>query len=126
MCKDDVTVIIEEEVNVTTVVIEDDCEDITIISSGLGEQGLSAYQIALANGFVGTEEEWLDSLKAKNFIRRHDFVTNVSYCGYAEEGALESADVWNISKITVATEGTTTIGRTTNVNWTGRIDHIYT
>lgn len=60
MCKDDVTVIIEEEVNVTTVVIEEDCEDITIISSGLGEQGLSAYQIALANGFVGTEEEWLN------------------------------------------------------------------
>lgn len=126
MCKDDVTVIIEDEVTVTTVVIEDDCDDITIISSGLGEQGLSAYQIALANGFVGTEQEWLDSLKAKNFIRRHDFVTNVSYCGYAEEGALESADVWNISKITVATEGTTNIGRATNVNWTGRIDHIYT
>lgn len=25
--------------------------------------GLSAYQIALNNGFVGTEEEWLASLK---------------------------------------------------------------
>lgn len=62
MCKDDVTVIIEEEVNVTTVVIEGDCEDITIISSGLGEQGLSAYQIAVANGFVGTEEEWLEQM----------------------------------------------------------------
>ena len=125
MCKDDVTVIIEEEVNVTTVVIEDDCEDITIISSGLGEQGLSAYQIALSNGFVGTEEEWLDSLKAKNFIRRHDFVSNVSYCGYAEEGSLETDSVWNISKITVATEGTTTIGRATNVNWTGHLTHTY-
>lgn len=72
MCKDDVTVIIEEEVNVTTVVIEDDCEDITIISSGLGEQGLSAYQIALANGFVGTEEEWLASLVP-------DFVDSVQH-----------------------------------------------
>ena len=97
-----------------------------VVVSDLGAPGASAYQIALSNGFVGTEQEWLDSLKAKNFIRRHDFVTNVSYCGYAEEGALESADVWNISKITVATEGTTTIGRATNVNWTGRIDHIYT
>lgn len=27
-----------------------------------GEQGLSAYEIALENGFVGTEEEWLSSL----------------------------------------------------------------
>ena len=28
-----------------------------------GEAGLSAYEVALANGFVGTETEWLNSLK---------------------------------------------------------------
>lgn len=28
-----------------------------------GDKGLSAYQVALANGFVGSEAEWLDSLK---------------------------------------------------------------
>ncbi len=28
-----------------------------------GADGLSAYQLALANGFVGTEEQWLESLK---------------------------------------------------------------
>ena len=27
-----------------------------------GPQGLSAYQVAVKNGFVGTEQEWLDSL----------------------------------------------------------------
>jgi hypothetical protein len=27
-----------------------------------GSNGLSAYQIAVANGFVGTEQDWLDSL----------------------------------------------------------------
>lgn len=27
-----------------------------------GEDGLSAYQIAVINGFVGTEQDWLDSL----------------------------------------------------------------
>lgn len=27
-----------------------------------GEQGISAYQIAINNGFTGTELEWLDSL----------------------------------------------------------------
>lgn len=27
-----------------------------------GPQGLSAYEVALENGFVGTEEEWLASL----------------------------------------------------------------
>lgn len=30
----------------------------------LGEQGLSAYQVAVANGFNGTEEEWLLSLSS--------------------------------------------------------------
>ena len=29
-----------------------------------GKDGLSAYQIAVKNGFVGTEEDWLNSLKA--------------------------------------------------------------
>ncbi|MCA2624819.1 MAG: hypothetical protein IM507_13420 [Microcystis sp. M20BS1] len=28
-----------------------------------GPIGLSAYQVALDNGFIGTEQEWLDSLK---------------------------------------------------------------
>lgn len=103
MCNDDVTVIIEETELFTTIVIDDNCEQVTIIAEALGSQGLSAYDIAVANGFIGTEEEWLESLKAKTFIRRHDFVTNVSYCGYAEQGSLETESVWNISKIVVAT-----------------------
>lgn len=28
-----------------------------------GENGLSAYEVALKNGFQGTEQEWLESLK---------------------------------------------------------------
>jgi hypothetical protein len=28
-----------------------------------GQTGLSAYQVALANGFIGTEAQWLASLK---------------------------------------------------------------
>lgn len=31
----------------------------------VGDNGKSAYEIALAHGFVGTEEEWLESLRAK-------------------------------------------------------------
>ena len=30
-----------------------------------GADGLSAYQVAVANGFVGTEEQWLESLKGE-------------------------------------------------------------
>lgn len=59
----------------------DHCQAFKLISHGYGEcecsdgvtvtsdiaipaNGLSAYQIALKNGYVGTEEEWLESLKA--------------------------------------------------------------
>ena len=31
-------------------------------SGGIGQDGLSAYEVAVANGFVGTEQDWLDSL----------------------------------------------------------------
>ncbi|MBP3581215.1 MAG: serine protease [Clostridia bacterium] len=34
-----------------------------LIFSACGKNGLSAYEIAKKNGFVGTEQEWLDSLK---------------------------------------------------------------
>ena len=39
------------------------------VSAGVdGEDGLSAYEIAVAAGFVGTEAEWLDSLKGQGGI----------------------------------------------------------
>ena len=33
-----------------------------------GSQGLSAYEVAVKNGFIGTEEEWLDSLKSEGGV----------------------------------------------------------
>lgn len=61
----------------------DHCQAFKLISHGCGEcecsdgitvtsdiaipaNGLSAYQIALKNGYMGTEEEWLESLKAES------------------------------------------------------------
>lgn len=32
-------------------------------NAGEGAPGKSAYEIAVENGFVGTEKEWLESLK---------------------------------------------------------------
>ena len=34
--------------------------------AGEGAPGKSAYEIAVENGFEGTEEEWLESLKGNN------------------------------------------------------------
>lgn len=48
------------------------------ISSALSNpltQGYSAYQIAVMNGFNGTEKEWLDSLKGQSPVRGIDYWT---------------------------------------------------
>lgn len=36
--------------------------------SSSNKRGKSAYEIALENGFVGTEKEWINSLKGENGI----------------------------------------------------------
>lgn len=36
--------------------------------SGTGENGKSAYEIAVENGFKGSVSEWLESLKGKNAV----------------------------------------------------------
>lgn len=60
------------EINVVNNVIEITPQPTTIIEinsspvpikGDQGEQGLSAYAVAVENGFVGTELEWLESLK---------------------------------------------------------------
>lgn len=44
-----------------------------------GDQGDSAYQVALANGFEGTEQEWLDSLKGEPGTDGYTPVKGVDY-----------------------------------------------
>lgn len=49
----------EVKVNIT--------EPITISTVGVaGQRGKSAYEVAVDNGFIGTEKEWLESLKGKD------------------------------------------------------------
>jgi hypothetical protein len=38
-----------------------------------GPEGKSAYEVAIANGFVGTESEWLNSLVSLDLTFRMDF-----------------------------------------------------
>lgn len=52
-------------INVVTVTYGDDTTSTFTVKNGSkGSVGLSAYQVALNNGFEGSEQEWLDSLKA--------------------------------------------------------------
>lgn len=62
-----------------------------------GEDGESAYQIAVELGFEGTEEEWIESLHAKNhpytsLERLGDYLYKVSFAEMPEEYA---NDAWN-------------------------------
>ena len=41
-------------------------ESLKLGGSGTGKDGASAYEIAVANGFVGSEQEWLESLKGED------------------------------------------------------------
>lgn len=51
--------------------LEKEFEDINNSSgSGGGTDGKSAYEIAVENGFEGTEQDWLASLKGKDRSRR--------------------------------------------------------
>ena len=43
------------------------CANLNVTEVLHGKDGKSAYQIALDNGFVGTEEEWLESLKGTDY-----------------------------------------------------------
>lgn len=38
--------------------------------------GQSAYEVAVKNGYIGTEEEWLDSLKGKTPVKGTDYYTD--------------------------------------------------
>lgn len=54
-----------EKQTLTGVISEDQKLDSTFIPSvgPKGDDGMSAFEIALKNGYVGTETEWLASLK---------------------------------------------------------------
>lgn len=42
-------------------------------NAGEGAPGKSAYEIAVENGFVGSEKEWLDSLKSDGNVEIAEF-----------------------------------------------------
>ena len=56
---------------------------VTFNSTGI--QGLSAYQVALKNGFVGTEQEWLESLVHNTDMSKVVYDTN-------DDGIVDKAD----------------------------------
>lgn len=58
---------VTEYVSVHDVHVIEEITQIYCEYSDLGAQGLSAYQIAQANGYPGTEKEWVDEILAKSW-----------------------------------------------------------
>jgi hypothetical protein len=70
---------------------------------------------------------WINGIGgAPELQRRHSFEQPYSYCGFADDGESEASNVWSITRINVALDGTATTGSATNVNWTNRSTHTYT
>jgi hypothetical protein len=63
-CDNEISVIETTLDENTIIAFEDENTVVIETPAAQGPMGLSAYSIALDNGFVGTVEEWLESLKA--------------------------------------------------------------
>ena len=48
------------------------------VNNGSGQNGLSAYEIAVQNGFVGTQSQWLESLKATGVVTTYVHTQNIA------------------------------------------------
>jgi len=72
------SIIIEEIVTNVTLNIEEVVSTVTIQISEMQTPGISAYQVAINNGFIGTEAEWIASLK------NHLLLTNIGVNTHAQ------------------------------------------
>jgi hypothetical protein len=65
------------------------------------------------------------------FIRRSDYTSsldpniNYLYLGDAPSGSLESANVWDISRLSISSSGETLTQTTSSAAWTGRYSYVY-
>ena len=65
-------------------------------SSGSGTAGKSAYEIAVDNGFVGTETEWLESLKGKQGATFTPYVSSSGELSWTNDGDKKNPATVNI------------------------------
>ena len=63
---------------------------------GSGTAGKSAYEIAVDNGFVGTETEWLESLKGKQGATFTPYVSSSGELSWTNDGDKKNPATVNI------------------------------
>ena len=75
--------------------VRDNNGNVSEIKALVGRQGDSAYEIAKQNGFTGTKQEWLESLKAKAPILGTDYWTDAdkqAINDYIDQGIFDSTN----------------------------------
>jgi hypothetical protein len=111
------------------------CEVLTTFTTGLTAlNGLTQQVQYLAVGTGATNFNISSSGDTHTFnllfnIRRNannSSNNNINYNGYAVTGSAESSAVWTITRLTIGSSGSVTIGTATNVAWTNRESVIYT
>lgn len=70
-------------------------------------RGKSAYEIAVENGFEGTEEEWLKSLHGEDGKSAYESAKSGGYTGTEDEFNRDIANIGN-SDVFIAAQGNTT------------------
>ena len=66
-------------------------DEFTLLEKAIA-QSKSAYQIAVENGFLGTESEWLESLKGQDYILTDDDMTEIVDTVKVEVPLVKSAE----------------------------------
>ena len=73
----------------------------------------------------------LTGVGAPESIRRSDYTSsldiniNYLYCGQAISGSSESANVWDISRLSISSSGATLTQTTSSAAWTDRYTYTY-
>lgn len=60
-----------------------------------------------------------------SYERRYASAGGYGYCGTAQSGSSEASNVWTITRLAVADDGSVTITCASNVNWTNYATHSY-
>ena len=69
---------------------------LSTIGGGSGTAGKSAYEIAVDNGFVGTETEWLESLNGKQGATFTPYVSSSGELSWTNDGNKKNPATVNI------------------------------
>lgn len=90
-----------------------------------GDQNISGIKNFYNRPTVNGTGILLSGESAGALEKRHDFITgspyDFSYCGTAPQNSLESANVWDITRLSIDSAGLVALNQSvTNYSWTGR------